>query len=677
MRPRFARRDALSALILAGMGGLGLLLHSAEGEAAPASADQHVQVGPGRGSGERELTGKAPSADKVRRPSTNVGPNDPEANVDDPDLRALSEAERELFPRSLADRTADLTLDLPGCTPRPGPLLSVSGLPLAATRGTARERTPNRAWPRGLSLPDLPVAFEQRTLDYIKFFRDSERGRSIAESWARKAGRYGPAIQAELARAGLPVDLVWMSLVESGHNVTIRSRAGAAGLWQFIPQSARLYGLTVNRWVDERLDPMRSTQAAAEYLKDLERRFGSWELAMAAYNMGNAGLTRAIRKYNTNDFWRLARLEAALPWETALYVPKIVATAVLMKNKRAFGLSDAEPDPPASFDTVYVPAGVSLASIAQDAGVPAESITSLNPHYLAARTPPAAASEQPRLWPVYVPRGQGAQITRRLAQRKSNGGGEEYATYRVRLGDTSANIAQRFQGAELDLRVLNRLDPNERLAQGCTLLLPRSWVQAADGHAIRPLEDTEDVVVVPSLTFQYPERERVFYRTLPGDDLESIAAAFRLRPEDLVAWNGLDPFALLQPDMMLSVFLPKNSQIEDVRYIRERNVVQKLEVGSQSFFAHFEAEQGRQRLQIVAHAGETLQGIGRRYGLSAGTMERINHFARDRRLTEGAAVVVYAKSRTPGSEVAWSLLPDPLPPVAAPYPGVLPRVPGT
>ena len=145
MTPRSARLDALSAVILAGVGGLGLLLHSAEGRAASAAEDTtHVQVGPGRGSGERELSGKPPSADKARRPSSNVGPNEPEANTDDPDLRALSEAERELFPRSLADRTADLTLDLPGCTPRPGPLLSLSGLPLAAAKPTARERVPSR-----------------------------------------------------------------------------------------------------------------------------------------------------------------------------------------------------------------------------------------------------------------------------------------------------------------------------------------------------------------------------------------------------------------------------------------------------------------------------------------------------------------------------------------------------
>jgi membrane-bound lytic murein transglycosylase D len=459
--------------------------------------------------------------------------------------------------------------------------------------------------------------------------------------------------------------------------VTIRSRAGAAGLWQFIPQSARLYGLTVNRWVDERLDPVRSTRAAAEYLSDLEKRFGSWELAMAAYNMGHGGLLRAIRKYNTNDFWRLSRLEAALPWETALYVPKIVATAILMKNKRAFGLADVEPDPPVSFDTVYVPPGVLLSTIAQDAGVPETSITSLNPHYLAARTPPAATGDPPRLWPVYVPPGQGAEVTRRLAHRP--GLGREMASYEVRLGDTPTSIAQRLHGSEPELRALNRLDPNERLLAGSTLLVPRTWVQGSDGAALPTVDDTEDTVVVPSLGVHYPGHERVFYRTLPGDDLATIAAAFHVGPRDLIAWNRLDPLALLQPDMVLSIFLPKGERLSDVRYVQERNVDQELEVGTPPFFAHFEAEQGRQRLQVVARAGETLQSIGRRYGLSAGSMERINHFARDRRLKEGARVVVYAnaKARTHGGEVASSLLPAPLPPVSAPYPGLLPRVPGS
>src|SRR5204863_10052187 len=121
-------------------------------------------------------------------------------------------------------------------------------------------------------------------------------GKAIAKVWAKKSGRYISAMKAEFAKAGLPTDLVWMSLIESGHSATIYSPVGAAGRWQFMPEAGRLYGLTVDRWVAERLDPQRSTEAAIRYLSDLHRRFGNWELAMAAYNMGYGGLSRAIRK---------------------------------------------------------------------------------------------------------------------------------------------------------------------------------------------------------------------------------------------------------------------------------------------------------------------------------------------------------------------------------------------
>ena len=107
-----------------------------------------------------------------------------------------------------------------------------------------------------------------------------------------------------------------------------------------MPEGARIYGLTVDRWIDERLDPERSTLAAARYLADLHTRFGSWELAFAAYNMGYGGLLSSIRKYNTNDFWELSRLESGMPLETALYVPKIVAMAIVARNRAVFGLDE-------------------------------------------------------------------------------------------------------------------------------------------------------------------------------------------------------------------------------------------------------------------------------------------------------------------------------------------------
>src|SRR5688572_13309731 len=372
-------------------------------EAAPDKTNAHVRVGPGRGSGKRVLE-RAPAATRARATSSAASPRrEPErshkvgrppkvpratlpddatktlineklrrsiaggatvddlaAGGDDPELLELQRAERQLFPQLVSGRHVESDAALPSPLRTPGPSVSSSGLPLGPADAVRDEPPAPDAWPSGLSLPNIPVQLEQRTLDYLKFYRDSERGRQLAESWARKAGRYVPAVQAELARAGLPTDLVWMSLIESGHNPTIRSPAGAAGLWQFIPDTARCYGLTVDRWVDERLDPLRSTQAAAIYLNDLKSRFGSWELAMAAYNMGHGGLSRSVRRYHTNDFWRLVRLEAALPWETALYVPKILAIAIVMKNRRAFGLDDVAADPAISFDTIYVPGGVPL-----------------------------------------------------------------------------------------------------------------------------------------------------------------------------------------------------------------------------------------------------------------------------------------------------------------------------
>jgi membrane-bound lytic murein transglycosylase D len=591
----------------------------------------------------------------------------------DPELLALRQAERRLFPASLNASESRWDAELPRAVVHAGPRLSASGLPLANDIFAPVPAAPAGAWPEGLNLPNLPVALEQRTLDFVKFYRDAERGRSIAETWARKCGRYVPAVQAELARAGLPIDLVWMSLIESGHNPTIRSPAGAAGLWQFIPESARFYGLTVDRWVDERLDPLRSTQAAAVYLSDLYQRFGTWELVMAAYNMGHYGLTRAIRKYNTNDFWRLARLEAALPWETALYVPKVLAIAIVMTNKVAFGLGDITPDPALSFDTVYVPAGVPLASIAEQAGLAEDVIAALNPQYLSERTPPASAEDPEKLWAVHVPFGHGNSITRRLAEHQLMR--DRHATYHVRVGDTLTGIAERLRGSEQELMALNQLEAGAPLPAGSTLLVPASFVQPSRNLELTAREDSESVVVVPPLRFQYGERERVFYRILPGDDLERLAEAFQVSPEDLVVWNSLDARAKLHADMVLQVFVARGVDFPGVRYARERNAGKRLDAASPSFIAHFEAEQGRQRLQILAREGDTLHSIGRRYGMSAGSMERINHFSRTRRLGEGTPVVVYAKYGPAAKEVLLSRAPDPLPPLDPPHPAALPAAP--
>ena len=195
-------------------------------------------------------------------------------------------------------------------------------------------------------MPDLPVRFHDRVVRYLEYFRDSRRGQSLMRAWLRRSSRYGGMITQTLEARGLPRDLRCVAMAESGFDPTVRSHRGALGMWQFVPRTGREYDLNSNRWFDERMDPIKSTDAAARMLGDLHRRFGSWELALAAYNMGYGALLRAIRKYNTNDYWVLADLEAGLPFETTIYVAKIMACSVVMRNTETFGFGELTRDPP-------------------------------------------------------------------------------------------------------------------------------------------------------------------------------------------------------------------------------------------------------------------------------------------------------------------------------------------
>lgn len=649
-------------------------------------------AGPGQGGGERSVpaktdkpTTKASSSKAKRKPTTHkVGraPKEPAARLPkgaptqpvdeqarrnirgdadlggratDPQLSALREADRVLFPKPLIGfrpgwswGDSDPTVQADGLPP------VVQALPSATVSEAA-----DAEWIRSLAMPDFPIRMHPRVVEYLRFYRDDKAGKAIAAVWARKVGRYTAAMQTELAKAGLPKDLVWLSLIESGHNPTIASPAGAAGLWQFIPDTARLYGLTVDRWVDERLDPQRSTQGAAAYLGDLYQRFGTWELAMAAYNMGHGGLMRAVRKYNTNDFHKLAQYEAGLPWETTLYVPKVFAIAIVMNNRRAFGLGDIELDPPVTFDTVYVRPGVALDDVAKASGIPIESLRSMNPQYQGARTPPAPKSEKgERRWALRVPRGKGAET----AQKLGEGSPGRYAVYVLRFGDTLGSVAQRAGMQPQELGDINGLLAGTELPAGAVLLVPES--------AKLDAPDAEDVVVVPQDSRQVPGRMRVFYRVLGGDTLESIASRFGVTREELVVWNDLDGRAKLLSDMTLQVFVPKHAQLQDVRVVSPKQT-RVLEVGTREFLDHAEALNGRKRILVTIKKGDTLAKVGRRYGLSVGMMERINRFPRTRELVPGERVIVYAKGK---GESPHAESPKPLAKIEAPVPQALPDV---
>lgn len=595
-------------------------------------------------------------ADEAARRAVAEGPSREaqQAGAPDPELISLRDAESALFPTYVRGIQPGWSWDLPERREEGG----VLGLPLLSAVSVQGTELPeaDSEWIRSLTLPDLPVRLDRRVVTYLKFYRDSPRGRTIAAIWAKKSGRYISAMKAEMRRAGLPTDLVWLSMIESGHNPTIASPAGAVGLWQFMPASGRMYGLTVDRWVDERRDPARSTQAAIRMLSDLKERFGNWELAMAAYNMGYAGLSRSISKYNTNDYWALSRLESGIPWETTLYVPKIFALAIVMNNRESFGLGKIQSDPPVSFDTILVEPATPLTEIARAAGCSVEEIEELNPAFLAGRLPPA--TEESSAFSVRIPVGKGAQAARSLEAKKKT----KRETIVSRWGDSWATLAQEYGVSEAVWLQHNQLGKKERLLPGTVLFLP-------PGAKKKEVPGPESFVV--SRALRPTEKQKlVFYEVRAGDDLEELASALQVPARDLIRWNSLDPVARLREGMLLQLLVPVEQQFSTVRVLPQKDA-QLLVAGSPDFHEYFESLGGKQRLSIVVQAGDTLAKIGQKYGMSVGSMERVNRKSRSSALVPGETVIVY--TNRPGTSAPDTGGRAPLEEIAAPRPDLLPE----
>jgi membrane-bound lytic murein transglycosylase D len=574
----------------------------------------------------------------------------------DDELSALRQAEQVLFPRTLPGLRSGWSFELPEKEGEEGRVL---GLPL--TLGSDGEGSgvdpEDLSWLGTLTLPDLPVQLDRRVVTYLKFYRDSHRGRTISAIWTRKSGRYIAEMKAQFRRAGLPTDLVWLSMVESGHDPSIRSPAGAVGLWQFMPESARMYGLTVDHWVDERRDPARATQAAIRFLGDLYRRFGNWELAMGAYNMGYAGMSRAIAKYNTNDYWALSRLESGIPWETTLYVPKIFALAIVMNNRQAFGVGRTQLDPSESFDTILVSPATPLAQVASAAGMPIDALKSINPQYIASRLPPQSSGTLKK-WSVKIAKNAGTRALRLLSELPQNSG---LIMHKIRRGDTAERIAADYGVSEKDLLSENALSTVELLDVGTVLVLPK-------GAKLRNQKSPTDVIVSRILRPQDGQKV-VYYHTRAHDDLDEIAHAFGVSVADLARSNTLSDTALLREGMTLQILVSKDAQLDEVRYTDGKDA-HVLLAGSQEFHEYFEAIKGKKRVQITVRKGDSLSSVGQRFGMSVGSMERVNRRSRNSELVAGEHLIVYTEKAV--SDSGDALLKTALPEIKVPDPDALP-----
>jgi membrane-bound lytic murein transglycosylase D len=603
-----------------------------------------------------------------RRAVRGGGPDD---TGESPELKELRRFEEQAFPRGGPPPEDDELggpppPDLPGHWEGTGDVPSQLRSPEIGAAPRAAP-APDSEWLRSLKLPDLPMRWDPQVLRYLDYFKNDPRGHAIMAGWLRRLGRYRALFETLLEREGVPKDLVFLCMIESGFETSAKSRVGAGGLWQFMPSAARAYGLEISYWVDARRDPERSAAAAARYLKDLYVRFGSWHLVFAAYNAGYGAVLKSIARYNTNDYWELIRHESGLPWESSIYVPKILAAAVVGHNLEAFGFGDVVFDPPFSYDWVEASPGAALPQLARLAGASVETLQALNPQLIRDRMPPDRADARLR-----VPAGAAAIYAENLRKAPPSADADVVV---LRFGETLDDVAKARGCSARELRKLNGVKETAELRAGVAILVPRRKGASApsapgdrtteattDGASstdtLAPSDEEEVLVAVPDRTFSYEGRDRVFYRLRDGDDLESIASTFHVRPDDLVEWNNLDPGARLQPKMVLQIFVAKDFDPTGV-FLLDAAKIRVVTLGSEEFLELEAARRGKKRLVYQAKAGDTLAKVGRRYGLTPGDLARINRFSYNTELHDGQKIIVYSPIGSNGRELAQGLTPEP------------------
>lgn len=491
----------------------------------------------------------------------------------------------------------------------------------------AQEAAP--AWLEGVDLPDLPVRWHRRLVDLLTACRDDPGTNAVVRALHSRSNRYAPMIRRKLRDAGLPEDLLFVAMVESGFTPSIRSPAGAVGLWQFVKTTGKEYGLNVTPFIDERMHAERSTEAAIAFFKDLHGRLGSWDLSLAAFNMGYGGILRSVRKYNTNDFWRLTDLEAALPHETVNYVTKVLAYAVVGRNPERFGLANVTPAPFEDVAMIEVPPGVSLDRLARGTGFDGALLASLNPQLLKGRIPADADG-----WQIRVPTDRRDDLVQRLIRMDA----PPHRTYVMRFGEQLDDVAAMFGSSVAALRRLNKLAPSDTLGVGFLVLVP--------DVDPKPVPETDPpVVTVPDLSLAVPHRRQVFHRASGRETCDEIAAFFGVSLDELRTWNHIDTSAALQSGMVLQLFVDEEMDISRAMVLLPEQV-RAIELGSDDFFAFHEGQRDRVRIRYRMKRGDTLDKLAERFELSVGSIFRINQFGRERELQVDDEIVLYVPTES-------------------------------
>jgi len=382
---------------------------------------------------------------------------------------------------------------------------------------------------------DFPVVMNRQVEFYLNFFQTTQR--DIFTRWLERSTRYLPMMQAELRKAELPEDLAYLAMIESGFSLTAFSTAKAVGPWQFMSYTARDYDLVINKYVDERRDPEKSTRAAVAFLSDLYAMFGDWHLAVAAYNAGGGKISKGIKNYNTNNFWELAQ-EQYLNGETKRYVPKLIAAIIIAKNPEKYGFTNINYAPPLAYETVEVPSWTPLRAVEVACEASIEDLRNLNRHLPLLVTPPDQEN-----YLLKVPVGQKELVAKNLPRVRETVA-TDFKTHVVEGKETLTRICKLYNVNKTTLLKANNLRKS-KLTKGQRLRIPYQVTSYT-------LADTE---LAQQPVAHQPVSRLVQHKVRSGETVASIAKRYKVSPHLVASWNSLKNINKLKVGQQLTLHI--------------------------------------------------------------------------------------------------------------------------
>ncbi len=381
----------------------------------------------------------------------------------------------------------------------------------------------------------------------VRYFQG--RGRDKFVVWLGRSGKYSGMMRGILEKYGLPGDLIYLALIESGFSPKAYSVARAAGPWQFIRGTARRYGLKVDWWTDERRDYEKSTHAAATYLKELYGMFDSWPLAAAAYNAGEGKITRAVSRYKTDDFSKLIRYRY-LKHETKDYVPKMLAALAIAKDPGKYGFDNVLYEEPIAFDKMIVPGGTELAAMDRIVGLPDDTLKEYNPELRRFCTPPTQAEYELR-----VPKGFAPIFADKMGEIRSEAK-VTFLLHTVKKGESLASVAETYGTAEAVLKEMNGIKKGG-VKRNARLVVPVTGLSAEEAVPGRQVSAAQLTMahmrVEEGIRRGRAKARGRSVRVHRGDTLTRIAADVGVPVGELARANGLSADSKVKAGMRLRV----------------------------------------------------------------------------------------------------------------------------